>query len=89
MQVFDLKKNVSLQMKIWWCFMGVNFTSLPETDDVKQKNKNHETMPNRFYPEHETKRSFVLRYLCPVQDVLTVVFIWCFIRYQGSSILPK
>ena len=27
MQVFDLKKNVSLQMKIWWCFMGINFTS--------------------------------------------------------------
>ena len=28
MQVFDLKKNVSLQMKILWCFMGIiNFTS--------------------------------------------------------------
>lgn len=25
----------------------------------------------RFFPEQKTKRSFVLRYLCPVKEVLT------------------
>ena len=39
---------------------------------VKQKNKNHETVPSRFwFLEQETKRSFVLRHLCPVHEVLT------------------
>ena len=28
-----------------------------------------ETIPNRFYPEQKTKRSFVLRHLCPVHAV--------------------
>ena len=42
---------------------------VPDTDDVKQKNKNHETIP-----EHNTeqkKSSFVLRHLCPEHEVLT------------------
>ena len=46
---------------------------VPDTDDVKQKNKNLKTMPNRFLPEHKAKRSLVLRDLCPVHDGLTVL----------------
>ena len=46
---------------------------LPDTDDVKQKNKNHETIPSRFFPEQTTKKSFVLRHLCPLHEVLTGV----------------
>ena len=44
----------------------------PDTDDIKQKNKNHETIPRRFFPEQKTKRSFVLRHLCPVHKGLTL-----------------
>ena len=31
---------------------------VPDTDDVKQKNKNHETILSRLFPEQKTKRSF-------------------------------
>ena len=29
-------------------------------------------IPNRFFPEQKTKKSFVLRYLRPVHEVLTI-----------------
>jgi len=45
---------------------------VPDTDDVKQKNKNHETIPSRFLPEQKTKKSFILRHLCPVHEGLTL-----------------
>ena len=38
---------------------------------VSVENKNHETIPSRFFPEHETKRSFVFRHLSLVHKVLT------------------
>ena len=38
---------------------------------VSVENKNHETMPSRFFPEQETKRSFVFRHLSLVHKVLT------------------
>ena len=48
---------------------------VPDTDDVKQKNKNHEAISSGFFPEQETKKSFVLHHLCPVHKVLTDYFI--------------
>ena len=55
-------------------------------DDVKQNNKNHETIPSIFFPEQKTKRSFVLRHLCPVHEVLTEKpkFVGCKIRGMRS-----
>ena len=57
-----------------------------DIDDVKQKNKNHETIPSIFFPEQKTKRSFVLRHLCPVHEVLTEKpkFVGCKIRGMRS-----
>ena len=43
-------------------------------DYVKQNNKNHETIPRRFFPEQKTKKSFVLRHLSPVHKVLTGIW---------------
>ena len=45
---------------------------LPDTDNIKQKNKNNETILSRFFPEQKTKRSFVLRHPCPIREVLTL-----------------
>ena len=57
-----------------------------DIDDVKQKNKNHETIPSIFFPEQKTKRSFVLRHLCPVHEVLMEKpkFVGCKIRGMRS-----
>ena len=57
-----------------------------DIDDVKQNNKNHETIPSIFFPEQKTKRSFVLRHLCPVHEVLTEKpkFVGCKIRGMRS-----
>ena len=41
---------------------------------TSQKNNKHETIPSRFFPEQKTKRSFVLRHLRPVHEVLTKNF---------------
>ena len=41
---------------------------VPDKDDGKQKDKNHETIPSRFFPEQKTKKSFVLSHLCPVHE---------------------
>ena len=49
----------------------LSLSRVPDTDDVKQKNKKHETIPSRFFPELKTNRSFVVRHLCPVHEVLT------------------
>ena len=38
---------------------------VPDTDDVKQKDR------KQIFPELKTKRSFVVRHLCPVHKVLT------------------
>ena len=57
--------------RLWW-ELG-HLLSVPDKDDVKQKNKNHEAIPSRFFPEQATKKSFVLRHLCPVHEVLTQV----------------
>ena len=38
---------------------------------VSVENKNHETIPSRFFPEQETKRSFVFHHLSLVHEVLT------------------
>ena len=46
----------------------------PDADDVKQKHKTHETIPSRLSPEQKTKKSFGLRHLCPVHEVLTGVW---------------
>ena len=46
-----------------------NLPLVPDTDDVKQKNKSHETISNRVFPEQKTKRSFALRHVCPVHKV--------------------
>ena len=43
-------------------------------DNVKQNNKNQETIPRRFFPEQKTKKSFVLRHLSPVHKVLTGIW---------------
>ena len=69
--------------------MGEGERHLPrvsDKDDVKQKNKNHETIPSIFFPEQKTKRSFVLRHLCPVHEVLTEKpkFVGCKIRGMRS-----
>ena len=57
--------------RLYWKFG--HLLRVPDTDDVKQKNKNHETIPSRVFPEQTTKKSFVLRRLCPVHEVLTGV----------------
>ena len=59
---------------------------VPDIDDVKQKNKNYETIPSIFFPEQKTKRSFVLRHLCQVHEVLTKKpkFVGCKIRGMRS-----
>ena len=57
-----------------------------DIDDVKQNNKNHETIPSIFFPEQKTKRSLVLRHLCPVHEALTEKpkFVGCKIRGMRS-----
>ena len=55
------------------CWKFGHLLRVPDTDDVKQKNRNHETIQSRFFPEQTTKKSFVLRRLCPVHEVLTGV----------------
>ena len=40
-----------------------------------QNNINYETIPNRFYPEQETKNSFFLRHLCPEHEVIAGIII--------------
>ena len=40
-----------------------------------QKNKNHETISNWFYPEQKTKKSFVLCHLCPEHEVIAGIMI--------------
>ena len=59
---------------------------LSDKYDVKQNNKNHETIPSIFFPEQKTNRSFVLRHLCPVHEVLTEKpkFVGCKIRGMRS-----
>ena len=42
---------------------------VPDTHDVKRKNKSHEAIPNRFFLAQKTKRSFVLRHVCPAHEV--------------------
>ena len=44
---------------------------LLDIDDVKHKNKNIETIPSRFFREQKTMKSFILRHLCSVHEVLT------------------
>ena len=44
---------------------------VPDTDDVNQKNKNHEKIPNRCFPEQKTKKFIVLPHLRQVEEVLT------------------
>ena len=39
---------------------------------VSVENKNHETIPSRFFPEQETKRSFVFCHQSLVHEVLTL-----------------
>ena len=71
--------------KLWSSLGGTQLTALhihvkseqnlrhllcvPDADDVKQKSKNQETIPNRFYPQQKTKGSFVLLHLCQVHEV--------------------
>ena len=43
---------------------------IPDTDNIKQKNKKPWNNTKQIFPEQKTKKSFVLHYLCPVQDVL-------------------
>ena len=43
-------------------------------DYVKQNDKNQETITSRFFPEQKTKKSFGLRHLCPVHEVLTGIW---------------
>ena len=45
-----------------------------DTDDIKQKNKSHETIPSIFFPEKKTKKSFAFSHLCPVHENL--IGIW-------------
>ena len=40
-----------------------------------QKNKNHETISNWFYPEQKVKKSFVLCHLCPEHEVIAGIMI--------------
>ena len=47
----------------WWLnmdnfFIEGHLLRVPDTADVKQKNKNHETIPSRIFPEQKTKTSF-------------------------------
>ena len=51
-----------------WNDWNLPLLCVPDTDDVKQKDKNHETIPSRFFPEQKTKKSFVLSHLCPVHE---------------------
>ena len=68
------------------CIAASQHTRVSDIDDVKQNNKNHETIPSIFFPEQKTKRSFVLRHLCPVHEVLTEKpkFVGCKIRGMRS-----
>ena len=58
MQVFDLKKNMFHRRwksgGVLWALLTL--LRLPDTDDVKQTNKNHETMPNRALSVSRTRR---------------------------------
>lgn len=47
---------------------------LPDKDNIKRKNKNNEAILSRFFPEQKTERSFVLRHICPIHEVLTLFF---------------
>ena len=61
---------------------------VPDTDDIKQKNNNHLTIPSRFFPQEKIKRSFVLSHLCPVHKVLTVIwkpFFWTKCQFLWSG----
>ena len=49
------------------------FTSWTGHRWSKKKNKNHETVLSRFFPEQKTKRSFLLRHLCPVSLSLRTI----------------
>ena len=49
---------------------------LPDTDNIKRKNKNNETILSRFFPEQKTERSSVLRHVCPIHEVLTLFFLY-------------
>ena len=44
---------------------------VPDTYDVKQKNKDNETIPSRSFPEQRTKRSFVIPQLCQRKFIIT------------------
>ena len=44
---------------------------------VSVENKNHETIPSRFFPEQETKRSFVFRHLSSHWRRGTLIKAWC------------
>ena len=68
--LYGQKENFFLQ------YQHGHLTHVPDTDNVKQKKNNHETIPNRFYPEQKTKRSFVLRHLCPVHKVKAPMWEW-------------
>ena len=49
--------------------MGVGaFICVPDTDDVKQQPGNN---TKQIFPEQKTKKSFALRHLCPVHEVLS------------------
>ena len=58
MQVFDLKKNMFHRRwksgGVLWALLTL--LHLPDTDDVKQTNKNDETMPNRALSVSRTRR---------------------------------
>ena len=43
--LYGQKDNFFLQ------YQHGHLTHVPDTDNVKQKKNNHETIPNRFYPE--------------------------------------
>ena len=49
---------------------------LPDKDNIKRKNKNNEAILSRFFPEQKTERSFVLRHICPIHEVLTLFFLY-------------
>ena len=42
---------------------------VPDTDDVKQKNKNHKTIPSKFFSWKENKEVFFLRHLCQLHEL--------------------
>ena len=47
---------------------------VPDTDDLKQKNKKSRKHTKQIFLEQKTKKSFVLHHLCPVHEILTGIW---------------